>query len=215
MNQEQYIKAILKKLKCGSEKKKEIRKELESDIAGALEAGETMEEIMKRMGDASFVASEFNNNFSEKELVKAKQKKILIITTSILIALIVIFAIGFWAIPKSYPLDKNGTYTEEEVIEQAKTIIGYFNAEDYDSLAASSTTRLKQYMTQQGLEGAKSYISDDWGAFLAFGNAYTCEVIQMGNSSIVVQITTTYENTAVTYTLTFDQNLDLAGFYMK
>ena len=215
MNREQYIKAILKKLKCGSEKKKEIRKELESDIAGALEAGETMEEIMKRMGDASFVASEFNNNFSEKELVKAKQKKILIITTSILIALIVIFAIGFWAIPKSYPLDKNGTYTEEEVIEQAKTIIGYFNAEDYDSLAASSTTRLKQYMTQQGLEGAKSYISDDWGAFLAFGNAYTCEVIQMGNSSIVVQITTTYENTAVTYTLTFDQNLDLAGFYMK
>ncbi|MBD5540786.1 MAG: DUF3887 domain-containing protein [Lachnospiraceae bacterium] len=215
MNQEQYIKAILKKLKCGSEKKKEIRKELESDIAGALEAGETMEEIMKRMGDASFVASEFNNNFSEKELVKAKQKKILIITTSILIALIVIFAIGFWAIPKSYPLDKNGTYTEEEVIEQAKTIIGYFNAEDYDSLAASSTTRLKQYMTQQGLEGAKSYISDDWGAFLAYGNAYTCEVTQMGNSSIVVQITTTYENTAVTYTLTFDQNLDLAGFYMK
>lgn len=215
MNQEQYIKSILKKLKCGNEKKKEIRKELEADIAGALEAGETMEDIMKRMGDASFVASEFNNNFSEKELAKAKQKKILITTISILMILMVVFTAGFWAIPKSYPLEKNGTYTEEEVIEQAKTVIEFFNAEDYDSLAASSTTRMKQYMTKQGLEGAKAYIGDDWGAFLAYGNAYTCEVIQMGNSSVVVQITATYENTAVTYTLTFDKNLDLAGFYMK
>lgn len=215
MNQEQYIKTILKKLKCGSGKKKEIRKELESDITDALEAGETMEEIMKRMGEASFVASEFNNSFSEKELARAKQKTILTIIISILIILTVIFVAGFWAIPKSYPLEKNGAYTEEEVVEQAKTVIAYFNAEDYDSLAASSTTRMKQYMTKEGLEGAKAYISDDWGAFLAYGNSYTCEMIQMGNSSVVVQITATYENTAVTYTLTFDKNLDLAGFYMK
>lgn len=215
MNQERYIKAILKKLKCGSDKKKEIRKELESDIAGALEAGETMEEIMKRMGDAAFVAQEFNNNFSEKELAKSRQKKILIITTSILLTLTAIFAAGFWAVPKSYPLEKNGTYTEEKVIEHAKAVIAYFNAEDYDSLAACSTIRMKQYMTKQDMERAKAYISDDWGAFLAYGNAYTCEVIQMGKSFAVVQITATYENTAVTYTLNFDQNLRLAGFYIK
>lgn len=215
MNQEQYIKAILKKLKCGGEKKKEIRKELESDIAGAREAGETMEEIMKRMGDASFVAAEFNNSFTEKELAKARRKKILTITISILIILTAIFAAGFWAIPKSYPLAKNGSYAEEEVIERAKLIITYFNEEDYDSLAANSNTQMKKYMTKESLEGAKAYISDDWGPFLTYGNAYTCEIIQMGKSYVVVQLTATYENTAVTYTLNFDQNLDLAGFYMK
>ena len=37
MNQEKYVIAVLKKLKCSGSKKKEIRKELESDIAAALE----------------------------------------------------------------------------------------------------------------------------------------------------------------------------------
>lgn len=215
MNREQYIKGILKKLKCSSPKKKEIGKELEADITAALNAGETMEEVMKRMGDAAFVASEFNRNFSKEELAKAKRKKVLIAAISIFIILFVILGAGFFAIPKSYPLDKSGIYTEEELIERAETVIGYFNEEDYESIHACATEQMRQVMTKESMDTAKAYISDDWGAFLSYGNVYSAELVQMGNSMAVIQITATYENTAVTYTLSFDKDLNLAGFYIK
>lgn len=215
MNQEQYIKAILKKLKCSNSKKQEIRRELEADIADALESGETLEELIKRMGEPSLAAEEFNNNFSKEELSKAKKKKVIIITSVILAVLVILFLAGFWAIPKSYPLEKSGTYTESEVIAQAEAVIAWFNEDDYDSLRACATERMKPFMTKESMDEAKSYIGGDWGTFLSYGNAYAVEVKQMGTSTAIVQIAATYENTAVTYTISFDQDLNLAGFYMR
>ena len=73
MNQEKYVIAVLKKLKCSGSKKKEIRKELESDIAAALENGESLEEIMARMGSPASLAGEFNDNFSKEEITAFKK----------------------------------------------------------------------------------------------------------------------------------------------
>ena len=74
MNQEKYVIAVLKKLKCSGSKKKEIRKELESDIAAALENGESLEEIMARMGSPASLAGEFNDNFSKEEITAFKRR---------------------------------------------------------------------------------------------------------------------------------------------
>ena len=75
MNQEKYIRLVLKKLKCSGRKKNDIKKELESDIISAKENGETFDGIMARMGTPELLASEFNDNFSPEELKAEKTRK--------------------------------------------------------------------------------------------------------------------------------------------
>ena len=74
---------------------------------------------------------------------------------------------------------------------------------------------MKNVLSDEILSDARALFPDEWGAFVAYGNAYTSEVVQMGNSMAVIQINATYEYTAVTYTLMFDENLNLCGFYVK
>lgn len=55
----QYLKMISQHLCCSEERKKEIVKELESDIRIAMENGESWEEIKGRMGTPEEIAEEF------------------------------------------------------------------------------------------------------------------------------------------------------------
>ncbi len=41
------------------------------------------------------------------------------------------------------------------------------------------------------------------------------EVLQRGKYFAVCQVTVTYENTSVTYTISFDESMKIAGLYMK
>ena len=53
MNEKQYVNAIARKIKCGGEKKKEIKKQLLMDIHLRKEQGEELEEIISHMGQLS------------------------------------------------------------------------------------------------------------------------------------------------------------------
>ena len=216
MNQEKYIRLVLKNLKCSGQKKNDIKKELESDIAGAEESGETLDEIMARMGTPKSLAAEFNDNFSPEELKAFKRKrlwKILGISAGVL--LILLLAV-FYILPKNYPLEQRGNYVESEVMARADEITLAFAEKDYASIREMcASDSVKNVLSDETLSGARALFPDEWGAFVTYGNAYTAEVVQMGNSMAVIQINATYENTAVTYTLMFDENLNLCGFYVK
>ena len=56
MNAKQYINGIVQKIKCSGEKKKEIRKQLFTDINFRLEQGESLEDIISRMGSIKEIA---------------------------------------------------------------------------------------------------------------------------------------------------------------
>ncbi len=216
MNQEKYVIAVLKKLKCSGSKKKEIRKELESDIAAALENGESLEEIMARMGSPASLAREFNDNFSKEEITAFKRRKGLGIAGVIIGILVVLLLLGFYMIPKNYPMGKSGLYTEEEVTERTKTVISYFDEGDYEAIQEMCFSKsMEQAMTEEKLEEVKKLFGEDWGEFVTFGNIYLGEVVQMGKSYAVVQINATYENTGITYTLMFDKEMKLCAFYVK
>ena len=153
MNQEKYVIAVLKKLKCSGSKKKEIRKELESDIAAALENGESLEEIMARMGSPASLAGEFNDNFSKEEITAFKRRKGLGIAGVIIGILVVLLLLGFYMIPKNYPMGKSGLYTEEEVTERTKTVISYFDEGDYEAIQEMCFSKsMEQAMTEEKLE---------------------------------------------------------------
>lgn len=216
MNQEKYIKAVLKKLRCGGKKKKEIQRELESDISGALENGENLEDIMARMGSPASLAGEFNENFSKEEIMAFRRRKGFMIAGILTGVLVVILLLGFYALPKNYPMGKSGDFTEEEVTEQTKKVISFFNEEDYEAIQEMCASEsMKQAMTEEKLSEVKKMFGEDWGAFVNYGNIYLGEVIQMGKAYAVVQINATYENTGITYTLMFDKEMRLCGFYMK
>ena len=74
MTAEKYVNAIIKKVKCGKEKRQEIKEQLLSDISIALEQGETLEEIINHMGSVQEMAAEFNENLSGEEHRKYSQQ---------------------------------------------------------------------------------------------------------------------------------------------
>lgn len=219
MTKEKYVKEVVKKLKCPKVKKKEIAKQLEADILSAMENGETMESIMESMGTPECISEEFNANLSEAEIAAAKRAKKWKIAISVIAVIGILAMIGggiYWWLPKGKMVTESENFNEEEVEKQAELIILLFDAEDYEGIINLSVDEAKENGFKEALEGAKAQISSsDWGTFQAFGTSYTAEVEQMGKKYAVVQVNAVYDNTSVTYTITFDENLLLAGFYIR
>lgn len=89
------------------------------------------------------------------------------------------------------------------------------DSEDYDTLQKESTEQMQSVMSRSFIEEAKRNFGTDWGTFQAFGNIYLTEVTQMGKRIAVVQVNASYEKISVTYTISFDEDMKLAGLWMK
>lgn len=216
MNQKAYIKAVCKKIKCTGKKKKELAKQLESDITSALEQGETMEQICARMGTPKELAAEFNENMSEQELKSAKRNKIIKIVGIIVAVLLVLILLGYWMLPKTTPLEDSTTFDSEQVEISAVAVVMALNAEDYDALQKNYAAEImKPYLTEEYMEQTKAKFNIDWKGAVSFGNAYMVEVSQQGKTYALVQLVVGYGQDNVTYTISFDEDYKLIGLYMK
>lgn len=216
MNRDKYIKAVIKKLKCSKQKKKDIERELESDIQIALENGEEWTQIKERMGTPSSLAMEFNENLSKIELVSFKRTK-RIKFICIIVVILGLVATGIYLmLPKTYDIDDASTFNKSTVVTQADKIIDLLNKNDYDTINNQySDAKMKVALKASVIMDNKDKIGKDWGEFKSFTSEYTAEVIQMGKKYAVAQITALYENRSVTYTISFDKDMKLAGLYMK
>ena len=58
MSAEKYVDSVVRKVRCGREKKKEIRQQLLSDITAAREEGESLESIIGRIGSGAEAVSQ-------------------------------------------------------------------------------------------------------------------------------------------------------------
>ena len=70
MNADRYVNNVAKKIKCDGKKKKEIKRQLLTDINMRIERGEALEQIIAQMGAASEIVEGFNENISEEEKKK-------------------------------------------------------------------------------------------------------------------------------------------------
>lgn len=213
MTKETYVKNIIKKLKCTNAKKKELTKQLEADITAELSGGESMEDIIGRMGSAESVAADFNENFSPEECKAAAKAKKIKITLLVLLIFAVIVAGVFWVLPKGSVEIKN--FDEAQVKERVELVIDLLDAGDYEELEKYSIKAMQGETIRNAIENAKNAISSDWGKRVSFGNMYQAELTQMGATSIVTQVNVAYENISVTYQITLDKDLKLAGVYLK
>lgn len=210
-----YLNRIVRKLRCSGKKRREIRQQLLSEMEAELENGIDEKELIRRMGTPREIAEEFNRNFSEKERKRYKRQKLLRILGVIAACLLILVGLIYWLVPKQIWLADSRVFDEEEVIEQAEYIVTLFDEKDYQALREASDETMKKFLVEEDLENSKKLISENWGTQTSVGKIYAAEVTQMGKKSAVLQMHVDYEHVSVLYTISFNDRLELQGFFMK
>lgn len=211
----QYVNTIAKRIKCSSNKKRDIKQQLLTDINLRLEQGERLEDIVAHMGTAKEIADGFNENISEKEQKRYSRNKALkiIIPCVALLAAAVCFV--YWVFPKSVDIEKSEYFNMTEVEEAMKNTVDLLDESDYTSLQENSIPQMQSVLNAETMENAKGQVDDNWGARNQFGKVYMVEIVQFNKHYAVGEITVSYDNTNVTYRLTYDEDMKLCGLYMR
>lgn len=216
MTKDKYIKEISKKLLCKKEKKSEIIKQIQSDIDIAVENGSKIEDVLTNMGTPSEVASEFNDNFDERDkekILKGRKRNKMLGIVGLVIAILV--AVVYMILPKSIPLDKSKNFSEKEVIAKSKEIIRLYDEEKYDEIEAQSDDKMKSLDIKKVFSENKANFCNDFGNFVSYGKIYSVESSQLGKTYAIVDMNVAYEKISVTYRISFDEDMNLAGMYIK
>ncbi len=215
MDEKRYVNAVARKLKCGGKRKKEIKRQLLSDIQMRENQGERLEEIISRMGKAEEIADSFNESISAKEQRRYAGNRVLKIVIPIVLALIFIAVAVYWIFPKTVDIEKSRVFDKEEVEAAMKETVELLDAEEYAVLQENAIPQMQSFLNAETRESMRETLSDDWGERKQFGAVYMAEVIQ-GNTHLAVgEMTVTYENVSVTYRLTYDEDMRFAGIYVR
>lgn len=157
----------------------------------------------------------FNDNRSGDDIAVGRRRERLK-TAGVFLGLLVILAILlYWMFPKTYAFGKSGCFSEAEVIEQAKRMIGYLDEDDYDSMRPMMALELRSEEMEKAIRDAKKNLAEEFGEFQSWGDITLAEASRMGEHMAVAKVEASYENISVTYTLSFSEALVLNGIYMK
>ncbi len=215
MTAEKYVNQIVKKVHCDKSRKNDIKKQLLSEINERMSNGESIEDIIKAMGKVSEIADNFNESISDADKKKYKQKKILKISACAIIVLLMACVGLKWVIPTVGDLDESRFFSKSEVEKTLIEVIDLLDNGDYEALQSMSTEQMAVAFNEESMEAAKANICDDFGGRVSVGNIYSGEVIQQNLHYATCQVNVSYDNAGVTYTITFDENMKIAGLYMK
>lgn len=216
MKKETYIKEVEKSLLCRKEKKTEICRDLKSDIEAAMENGESWETVERRMGVPRELAAEFNENLSPQDKVTRSNKKTIFLILAVIAALM-IAGIAFVAsrFPKTAQIGDSGLFEEEAVRSRAMAVIELVSDDNWDVLIEDYCAEVFQAnVSKEKLIEAKSLLGE-WGAYDKITSEYMQEMASGGTTYAIVQTVVLYEKKSITFTLTFDTDMKLAGIYMK
>lgn len=215
MNAETYVKNIINKITCGRKRKKDIEMQLLADIEERTSQGEDLRDIMSEMGSVKEVADGFNESIPEEEKKKYKRNQKLKVLLPIALVLGLLVLATLWILPKTKPLSESEFFSETEVETALIESIDLLDANDYPALKERASSQMEAVFTEETMQEAKAAISENFGKRTLVGTIYKQEVRQMGKIYAVCQVTVSYENTNVVYTISFDPDMKISGFYMK
>lgn len=215
MDAKKYVNAIGRKIKCGGKKRKEIKKQLLTDIATRTEQGEPLEEVIARMGSVKDIADSFNETLSAREKRQYTCGRVLKIVIPIVVIVALLIGLLYWALPKGSSIAESKYFTEGGMADAMAETVDQLDAGDYDVMRENAIPEMQSTLTAEVMENAKAQISDDWGERKSFASIYMGEITQGNRHYAVGEITVIYENTSVTYRLTYDTDMRLAGLYMR
>lgn len=219
MTKQEYMKQVGKGLECSAAKKSEILKQLDSDIEIGLGEGRELSKILEEMGTPKILAGEFNENLEEKERKSAirrkRRKRILCILGAVLAVLAALAGLVWWMLPKVRDIEKSKVFDAAQVRSLTEEVIELFSAEEYEALEAQACEELKKALEQTDFSTIRDYISPDWGELRIIGNIYAVEIHERNRVCATAQVNVSYENVNVTYTISFNRQMELYGFYIK
>lgn len=215
MNAKKYVGAITKRIKCAGKTKKEIKRQLLTDINAKVEQGETLENVIAGMGSVAEIAESFNENLSEKERRQYARNKALKIVGIVACVAAVLIAGLIWLLPKSLPIEESEYFSAEQLETAVRETVSLLDAGDYDALQRSAIPQMESLLNEDAIEKIREQMSQDWGQRQQFGHMYMVELVQSGQHWAVCEVTVAYENISVTYRLTYDENMRLGGLYMR
>lgn len=215
MSPEKYVKQVTRKVVCSKSKKRDIERQLLAEITERMQTGEALEDILSSMGSVDEIAEGFNESISETEKKACKRQKLYKIL--IVVVLIIVIAGIFirWSMPKTNDVKDSQIFNQTEVEQKLTEVIDLLDKDDYDTLQEISMDQLKSVLTKTTMDSVKEDLSTDWGERTALGSIYSQEVTQKGRHYVICQVNASYENVSVTYTITFDEHMKLAGLYLK
>lgn len=216
MNAEKYVNDIVRRIKCTGAKRKEIRNQLLSDIAAREEQGESMEQIIESMGSSQEIAEAFCQNLSDADRKAYRRKQIGMILGAVGVVLLLLLLLGayiWWMLPK--PAEFKADFSQEEITAEVQRVVELLDQNDFETLRETSVDEMSAVLTQEAIDKVRKGISDDWGERQSFGHVYAQAAEQRGQYILVTQTDVIYENISVVYTISFDQELRLAGIYMR
>lgn len=215
MNAEKYANSIIRKIKCSQQKRTEIRKQILSDISIRIQNDETFEMIEESMGTPEEIAEEFNRNLPKSERKIYERSRIIKIVAAIVFILLILAAYAWWVFPKAGEVGSSGNFTVEILEDRVENVILLLDQNDFEALKADACTEMQSVLEQEAIDKARSVIGGDWGERQSIGKVYAQEVRQQGKLYAVTQTAVAYSNVDVIYTISFDEDMKLAGIYIK
>lgn len=215
MDERQYVNAIARRIKCNGKKKKEIKRQLLADITMRTEQGEDFQEIISQMGTVKEIADGFNDNISEKEIKQYIRNRVIKIALSAIAVIIILALILYWMLPKSFSIEQSKYFDKEQVEDAMRTTIELLDVQDYATIQENAIPQMQSVLNQETMENVRKQITEDWGQRESFGVLYTMELVQGNEHFAVGEVTVSYENATVTYRLTYDREMQLAGLFIR
>lgn len=216
MTAEKYVKEVSKLLKCRTSKKKEISSKLLSEIKSEAAAGESLENALAKRGIPWDFANHYNDQFDKAEKKAAKREKTMKIWGIVIVVIVIAAGIIYWNMPKWSDIGESTVFDEEQVRAAAEEIITLYSDDEYEAVVAYMADDMKEVLNAPTLALSKSQlVTEDFGGLQSFGQMYISEAKQGRRRFAMVQVSVSYTNTSVMYTLTFDADMKLAGFYVK
>lgn len=214
MTQQTYTKKVARQLACGKEKREEFTRQLASDIESALESGESWEAIQKRLGPPAEIAKEINESLGE-EKVFYRKKKLLIgwLLLGTMTAALITGGIYFTVFSQNDPQKDN--LSDNTVLNLTSEVIERFSSGDYEEIILLCDDKMKSLLSPERLQKIKEQTMPDAGAFLKTENGDPVRITEKDLSYTTVQSKAQYENQTMIFTLSWNDQQELCGFYLK
>lgn len=215
MNADMYVKKIVSKIHCSTARKRDIKKQLLAEINERVSGGELLSDVISRMGSVNEVADSFNENIADLEKRKYRIQKVIKIALPILLVIAIIIALAIWLLPKTNSIEESTIFSKKELDESLLEVIQLLDDDDYSKLQEMATSQMATVLDADSMKEIKAKMCDDFGNRTSVGTIYEQEIVQQGKHFAVCQVCVSYEKVNITYTISFDDDMKLAGVYMK
>ena len=213
MTEQQFLRQIKRLLHCKADKKREILRQLESDIASAKEGGKSWEEIRQEWGTPEQFVSEFNEDGRSIQ----KGKRILI--GSVAVACV---AAGVWF---AHSHEKNSgqqltknveTQKIEKIPDVVREVITDFSDGAYEKFIARCDAKMQVAFSKKNWEDAQKIASSQMIEKAENEKLLSVtQTTQAGQDLKVYQVAVDYGKRQIVYTISLDTENLIAGFYFK